>query len=245
MQRTEARPNILLVEDDVNLGFLLVENLKAKGFEVTLIQDGALALSSVKEVKAELFVIDIMLPGADGFSVAEAYRKAYPKTPFIFLTARIQEQDKLQGFEAGADDYITKPFSFKELYYRILVSLRRSRPELIRGEEEALTIAGLTLYPAQRLLVIAGQKKKLSRRESGLLQILLEHQGRYVPRGEILKRVWGNDDFFTAKSMDVYVTRIRKLLKEAPALEIENLYGTGYRIRVHQTEDESRKTFSG
>lgn len=142
------------------------------------------------------------------------------------------EKDKLHGFEIGADDYITKPFSFKELYCRIMAILRRVNfiaPSY--SENENLSMGALVLYPAQRMLSVNGQQRKLSQREAGLLQMLLLHNGKYVNRSEILKKVWGNDDYFTAKSMDVYITRIRKLIKDDPTLEVENLYGTGYRIR--------------
>lgn len=237
MQQTNKPQSILLIEDDINLGYLLVENLQSKGFAVTLKQNGRAAIDAFRLASFDLCVIDIMLPGADGFSVAEALRNHSSKTPFIFLTARIREQDKLQGFELGADDYITKPFSFKELYYRILVVLRRHREAEVH-KDTVVSMGALSLNPSQRMMTISGQTKKLSHRESGLLQVLLEHKGKYVNRGEILRRVWGNDDYFTGKSMDVYVTRLRKLLKEIPDLEIENLYGTGYRIRQNTPEGE-------
>lgn len=229
---------ILLVEDDVNLGYLLLENLKTKGFDVTLKQNGSSAQEAIKQNHYDLCIIDIMLPEIDGYSIATALHKQSVNTSFIFLTAKTQEQDKIRGFELGADDYITKPFSFKELYYRILVALRRRHTTDNLIDDYVIEATGLSLNPSQRMLIINGQIKKLSHRESGLLQILLEHKGRYVNRSEILKRVWGNDDYFTAKSMDVYITRIRKLLKDAPHLEIENLYGTGYRIKEHKSEEE-------
>lgn len=228
--------SILLVEDDINLSYLLLENLRGKDFDVTLRQDGREALDAVKNARFDLCLIDVMLPEVDGFSVADALRRHAPGTPFIFLTARAQEQDKLHGFNLGADDYITKPFSFKELYCRMMVALRRKVNTDMPAEEHTIEAAALSLNIAQRMLTINGISKKLSYREAGLLQVLLEHKGRFVNRSEILKRIWGNDDYFTAKSMDVYLTRIRKLLKDAPDLEIENLYGTGYRILERQRE---------
>jgi DNA-binding response OmpR family regulator len=222
--------NILLLEDDQHLGYLLVENLSAKGFEVDLKQTGRAALDTLRQKKYDLCIIDIMLPETDGFSVAESLRKNRIDTPFIFLTALVQEKNKIKGFEMGADDYITKPFSFKELYYRILVALRRKNTPL-QEEQYVIETDNLLLDPSARILTINGEKKKLSLREAGLLQILLEHKGRYVNRSEILKRLWGNDDYFTGKSLDVYITRIRKLLKENPDIEVENLYGMGYRIK--------------
>jgi len=222
--------SILLVEDDINLSYLLLENLRSKDFDVTLKQDGREAINAVKSARFDLCLIDIMLPEVDGFSVADTLRRHAPNTPFIFLTARVQEQDKLHGFDLGADDYITKPFSFKELYCRMMVALRRKTDTDLPLAEYIIEAPALSLNTSQRILTINGVSRKLSYREAGLLQILLEHKGRFINRSEILKRIWGNDDYFTAKSMDVYLTRIRKLLKDAPHLEIENLYGTGYRI---------------
>jgi len=226
---------VLLVEDDVNLGFLLQENLSAKGFDVVLARSGKQGMEYAASGGIDICILDIMLPETDGFKVAEKLKQDNRNLPIIFLTARAQEKDKVHGFELGADDYVTKPFSFKELYCRILAILRRVS---IIGPsttgDEALSIGSLVLYPAQRMLCMNGQQRKLSQREAGLLQMLLQHTGHYVNRSEILKKVWGNDDYFTAKSMDVYITRIRKLIKEDPSLEVENLYGTGYRIR-HNT----------
>jgi DNA-binding response OmpR family regulator len=239
MKQIEKQAHILLVEDDINLGFLLLENLRSKGFEVTLKQTGKAALDAIRQQRFDLCIIDIMLPEVDGFTVAESIQKQGLDMPFLFLTARLQEQDKLHGFELGADDYMTKPFSFKELYYRVMVVLRRRQHHTGPVEGVVVEFGQLSLDPSQRMLTVNGKPKKLSHRESGLLEILLEQKGKYVNRSDILKRVWGTDDYFTAKSMDVYITRIRKLLKEIPSLEIENLYGTGYRIREVKTEEHA------
>lgn len=232
--------HILLAEDDTNLGYLLIENLQAKGMSVTLAKTGAEAINLIAERQFDLCIFDIMLPDADGFMLADNLRKQ-STTPFIFLTARALENDKLHGFEAGADDYILKPFSFKELYYRIMVVLRRQqRDTAILTEDIPIYLGSIRLQPLQRMLSVAGKEKKLSQREAGILHILLQQPGTYVNRSEILKKVWGNDDYFTAKSMDVYITRIRKLLKEDDNVEIENLYGTGYRI-IHKKDTISEK----
>jgi DNA-binding response OmpR family regulator len=223
---------ILLVEDDLNLSYLLQENLTAKGFSVSLARSGKAGLELAANTDFDICLLDIMLPEMDGFTLAQALRQKDATLPIIFLTARVQEKDKLHGFEIGADDYVTKPFSFKELYCRIIAVLRRVNfIAPTHTEIENLSLGSLVLYPSQRMLSVNGQQRKLSQRESGLLQMLLQHNGKYVNRSEILKKVWGNDDYFTAKSMDVYITRIRKLIKDDPSLEVENLYGTGYRIR--------------
>lgn len=231
MSTAENQIEILLVEDDVNLGYLLVENLSARKIKVTLAQSGKEALAAIRRQPYDLCIFDIMLPGVDGFTLSKTLTSTYPDTPFIFLTAKNQEQDKLDGFELGADDFITKPFSFKELLYRIQVALRRKHQATAKNKEEVFELGKLRFSPEQRILTIDGQPRKLSQREAGLLNMLLFNCGQYVTRSEILTRLWGNDDYFTAKSMDVYITRIRKLLKEDPCFELENLYGTGYRIR--------------
>ncbi len=228
----EERKTILLAEDDVSLGYLLVENLQGKGFSVELAKTGTETMRALRKQKFSLCLLDVMIPEVDGFTIAVFLKQQHPGTPFIFLTARNMEQDKLRGFETGADDYITKPFSFKELYCRILVALRRGSAHLHTPEHHMLSLDNVALYPGERMLEISGIRKKLSQRETAILQLLMMQNGSYVSRTEILKRIWGNDDYFTAKSMDVYLTRIRKLLKEAPAVELENLYGTGYRIKA-------------
>lgn len=231
MSTAENGIQILLVEDDVNLGYLLVENLIAKKIKVTLAKSGKEALIAINRQPYDLCIFDIMLPEVDGFTLSRKLASAHPQTPFIFLTAKNQEQDKIEGFELGADDYITKPFSFKELLYRIQVALRRKGQATVKSKEDVFKLGKLQFSPEQRILTINGQARKLSQRESGLLNMLLFNCGQYVTRSEILIKLWGNDDYFTAKSMDVYITRIRKLLKEDPCFELENLYGTGYRIR--------------
>lgn len=222
---------ILLVEDDKNLGYLLKENLMTKGFGVTWIEAGDKVKTATNDSKYDLCIFDIMLPGIDGFTLAADYKLKFPNSPFIFLTARSVEQDKIRGFELGADDYITKPFSFKELYYRIRAILRRLGQSSHGLPFEPLSIGSVEFYPDRRILYINDNEKKLSQREAGLLHMLLQHKGNYVTRSELLKAVWGNDDYFTGKSMDVYITRVRKLLKEDEGIVIENLYGIGYRIK--------------
>jgi DNA-binding response OmpR family regulator len=225
------KQHILLVEDDVSLGYLLMENLQAKDFEVKLVVDGKEAIDYIKrEPKMDLCILDVMLPEQDGFSVASFLRAQQPEVPFLFLTARNQEMDRFHGFEIGAEDYIAKPFSFKELYYRIQVVMRR-KVAAVRTLD-VVSLGELTLDPNLRMLSMGDVQRKLSQRESELLYMLLKYQGNYLPRQDILKQLWGRDDDFTAKSMDVFLTRLRKLIKDVPGLEIENLYGVGYRIHA-------------
>ena len=229
---TEKTPQLLLVEDDINLSYLLVENLQAKGYGVTLALTGAAGINAIGKGRYDLCILDVMLPEEDGFSIAKLLRKKQPDVPFIFVTARTQEADRLTGFELGAEDYIMKPFSFKELDYRLQVILRRTKNFQPARQYPSLALGGIALDSNTRMLTVTGKESRLSQRESDLLQLLLEYKGAYITRSEILKKLWERDDFFTAKSMDVYLTRLRKLLKDEPSVEIENLYGSGYRIRL-------------
>lgn len=224
--------HVLLVEDDLNLGYLMVENLETRDIKVTLAQNGNEALSIITGGDFDLCILDIMLPGTDGLTLGAKLKTKHPTIPFIFVTARMQEADKLTGFETGADDYITKPFSFKELYYRIMAIQKRMNISLLQAQDaDEVRMQNVQLNAKERLLTVNGTIKKLSRREADVLCKLMQSPGQFISRSEILKQIWGNDDYFTAKSMDVYMTRIRKLLRDEPGLEIENLYGSGYRIK--------------
>ncbi|MES2704713.1 MAG: response regulator transcription factor [Bacteroidota bacterium] len=234
MEANDQNIHILLVEDDVNLGYLVVENLEGKDFTVTLAKTGKEGMDAITKGDFDMCILDVMLPGIDGWTLGSKLKAMHPSKPFIFLTARMQEADKLQGFELGADDYITKPFSFKELYYRIMVALKRINKSVKAPEKEALSLGEVTLNTCERMLTIKGNSRRLSQRETEVLAKLMQHAGSYVSRSEILKLVWGNDNYFTAKSMDVYITRLRKLLKDDPQTEIENLYASGYRIKHSQ-----------
>lgn len=233
MHENVSKAHLLLVEDDKNLAYLLRENLVTKGFDVTLAETGEEGLIKLNTTSYNLCIFDVMLPQLDGFTLARNVKESHPNTPFIFLTARGVEKDKLHGFEIGADDYVTKPFNFKELYYRINVILRRINPYIPAAPSQKIMLGDMIFFPDQRRISIHDDEKKLSQREAGLLHVLLQHKGEYIAKGEILKTVWGRDDYFTGKSMDVYITRIRKVLKADPLIEIENLYGTGYRIKYN------------
>jgi DNA-binding response OmpR family regulator len=203
---------------------------------VQLEETGNKALKAIEKGGYALCILDVMLPEIDGYKLAAKLRQKHPAIPFLFLTARSLEHDRLHGFEIGADDYIVKPFGFKELFYRINVIMRRHTygSHVMSTENKVLEFSNLSFDVSQRTLFINGNARKLSQREGGILQKLLQHNGSYVTRSEILLSVWGNDDYFTAKSMDVYITRLRKILKDDPDVEIENLYGTGYRIIAYQ-----------
>lgn len=241
MPQSDNKPHLLLVEDYINLSYLLMENLHAKGYAVKHAATGLEGIKAISGGSYDLCLLDIMLPEQDGFSVATHLRKTRPEVPFVFLTSRAQEADKLHGFELGADDYVLKPFSFKELHCRLQVMLRRSgrlTPE--PDDLQEVQIGNTRFNFKERILIIQDRERRLSQRESELLQLLIRHHGHYISRSDILKKLWGRDDYFTAKSMDVYLTRIRKLVKEDPAIEIENLYGSGYRIRLLKESNTGR-----
>lgn len=230
-----SREKILIVEDDTNLGYLVKENLESKGFVVQLCENGEVGMKAFQEQKFNLCILDIMMPLKDGFSLARAIREVDQHTPIIFLTAKASEKDKEQGFIIGADDYITKPFSVKELILRINAILKRTEAgAYVKANNTPLEIGKFTFDFPGRELSINGESKKLSSKEAELLKILNDNRNTLVSRSVILTKVWGNDDFFIAKSMDVYLTKLRKLLREDPDLEIQNLYGTGFKLIVRK-----------
>jgi len=226
---------ILMVEDDLNLGYLVKENLESKGYEVHLCANGDDGKKAFVNNKFDICLLDVMMPSKDGFSLAKEIRMKDEQLPIIFVTSKASERDKLEGFNLGADDYVTKPFSIKELLLRINAVLKRSmKEEPIRKQEAQLVVGKFTFDVTNRLLKIGDSQKVLSIKETELLKIFIEHKNLLVNRSVIMNKVWGNDDFFVAKSMDVYITRLRKLLRDDPSIEIQNLYGTGFKLLVKE-----------
>jgi DNA-binding response OmpR family regulator len=223
--------HILLAEDDTSLGFLVKENLQAEGFHVTLIDNGRDAVSTFMGGKFNLCIVDIMLPKQNGFELAKQIRETDEHVPIIFLTARTMEIDKVKAFNIGADDYVVKPFSMKELLLRINAILRRTRALNAKDNAPAILMAGaFKLDYVNRILLFENTEKNLSQREVDLLYILFENKGQQISRTYILNKVWGSYELFNSKTLDVYLTKIRKLLKADPTIEIQNFYGTGYRL---------------
>lgn len=222
--------NILVVEDDKNMGFLLKENLKMLGFEVRHAEDGEQGAKLFKQEDFDLYLLDIMLPKKDGLSLAKEIRAADETTPIIFLTARTMTQDKIVGFKAGCDDYLTKPFDIEELIYRIQAILKRTHPEHHIKQTKMMHIGSYQFLPTERLLRTDDEEYQLSAKEAGLLKLLAENRNEGVSRSLILKTVWGKDDYFTSKSLDVYLTKVRKYLKSNDAVELINIHGFGYKL---------------
>jgi DNA-binding response OmpR family regulator len=230
MQETNR---VLLAEDDVNLGNLLREYLEIKGFEVSLARDGFEALKQYVPGKWDILILDVMMPRKDGFAVAREIRKNNNQVPIIFLTAKAQKEDKMEGFEAGADDYLTKPFSMEELLARIKAVLRRSKAATPAEETQKIfTLASFVFDYDLQSLKRNGTEIKISTKEADLLRMLCLHRNNVMLRETALKEIWGDDDYFNARSMDVYITKLRKYLKEDPAIQLMNVHGKGYKLMV-------------
>ena len=224
---TTSSGRILLVEDDVNLGSLLREYLKAKGFTTTLEADGEKGYRAFKKDHFDLCILDIMLPVKDGFTLARDIRIQNPEIPIIFLTAKSMKTDVLEGFRAGADDYMTKPFSMEELLLRIEAVLRRTT----RSEQLAVFSLGKYVFDANKQLLTSADKTiNLTTKESDLLKMLCQHTNQVLERNYALKAIWKDDNYFNARSMDVYITKIRKHLSDEPEIQIINVHGKGYKL---------------
>ncbi|MGB8492318.1 MAG: response regulator transcription factor [Bacteroidales bacterium] len=221
---------ILLTEDDVNLGSLLRNYLSAKNYETTLFGNGHSALNSYKAGTYDLCILDIMMPEMDGLSLAKGIRKLDPAVPIIFLTAKTLQEDIIEGFKTGADDYITKPFSMEELIYRIEAILRRI---IVSEESQADAVPRIGQYTfdnKRQILAIGSYSISLTTKESELLGLLYHHKNEVLERNYALRSIWIDDNYFNARSMDVYITRLRKYLKKDPAVRILNIHGRGYRL---------------
>ncbi|MFM6947635.1 MAG: response regulator transcription factor [Aquirufa sp.] len=229
----EAKPNVLLAEDDPNLGLLLSEFLKKKGYQVQWAQNGDQALDFFVKGQFDLCVLDVMMPKKDGFSLAKDIRANHLQVPIIFLTAKSMEEDTLQGFKVGADDYLTKPFSMEVLLARMEAVLRRSQKDkVIPTLAEEITLGKFLYYPNKMKLVVDDKEQKFTPKENDLMKLLCENIGHPVSRSYALKLIWGDDTYFNARSMDVYMTKLRKILKDDPEIQLLNLHGEGFILKV-------------
>lgn len=220
---------ILLAEDDNNLGMLLESYIKAKGFDVDLARDGKQALEKFNEGNYHFCILDVMMPEMDGFTVAKEIRTIDKKIPILFLTAKAMKEDKLEAFAIGADDYLTKPFSMEELVARIEAILKRSND----GEEtidDTFTIGRFNFDPMKRIINIDGEEVKLTTKESQLLKLLAKNKNQVLDRQAALRAIWGDDNYFNGRSMDVYIAKLRKILKADEKIEIMNIHGKGFKL---------------
>ena len=223
---------ILLAEDDLNLGVLLVDYLETEGFDVKLCKDVELALKAFQNNQFDLCLLDVMMPKKDGFSVATEIRAKDKKIPIIFITAKSLKADKLKGYGLGADDYITKPFDEEELVWKIKAVIRRVPATKSEDKTEIITIGKYTFDFTNQSLIIGGKAKRITEKESDILKYLSTHKNNVIKREEMLKDLWGENDYFLGRSLDVFITKIRKYLKEDRDLSIENVFGVGFIFNV-------------
>jgi len=225
------KAKVLLAEDDENLGSLLKEYLTAKGYETDHAKDGEQGYKFFKNNKYDICILDVMMPIKDGFTLANDIRVIDNETPIVFLTAKTLKDDVIEGFKIGADDYITKPFSMEELLFRIEAVLRRSKSASMQGTTEFKI--GLYEFDSNKQTLSIGNKTtKLTTKENDLLQLLCEHQNNVLDRNYALKKIWVDDNYFNARSMDVYITKLRKHLKEDTGVEILNIHGKGFKLLI-------------
>ena len=226
------KPKLLIVEDDLNLGQILQEYLEVKGFETRLARDGEEGLQVYQQEKFDLCLLDVMLPLKDGFTLAEEIRRKDKETPIIFLTAKSMKEDTLQGLRLGADDYMTKPFSLEELLLRIRAILKRTgrQPSEKTSEDGPMQIGRFTFFPQQQELRLDKKQINLTAKEAALLKMLKEQEGQTLDRSTALKTIWHDDSYFNARSMDVYITKLRKILKDDPELQILSVRGEGFKL---------------
>lgn len=229
------KTNILLAEDDQNLSTLLEEYLSLKGFNVKLCRDGDEAFAAFQQNGFDLCLLDIMMPKKDGFTLAKDIRKMDKAVPIIFLTAKGMKEDKIEGFELGADDYITKPFSMEELLARVNAVLRRTLAGTDKTDDTGIYRFGKFEFDYnQQLLKNGKETNKLTTKESELLRLLALNKNKVLERQQALIKIWGNDSYFTARSMDVFITKLRKYLKPDGNIQIMNIHGTGYKLIVNE-----------
>ncbi len=220
---------ILLCEDDENLGMLLREYLQAKGYATELCADGEIGYKAFTKAKFDICVLDVMMPKKDGFTLAKEIRNSNQDVPIIFLTAKTLKEDILEGFKIGADDYITKPFSMEELVFRIEAIIRRTKGKKNK-ESTVYHIGQFTFDTQKQLLCFGDEQRKLTTKENELLALLCSHANEILQRDFALKTIWIDDNYFNARSMDVYITKLRKHLKDDPQIEIINIHGKGYKL---------------
>ncbi|MCE3281431.1 MAG: two-component system response regulator [Chitinophagaceae bacterium] len=221
---------ILLCEDDQNLGMVLKNYLELNDYDVTLERDGRLGLAAFQREKFDICLLDVMMPNMDGFTLAEEIRDVDPDIPLFFLSAKTMKEDIIQGYKLGADDYITKPFDSEVLLLKIKAILKRNEELTKESENIEFDMGKYHFNPKLRQLIVDGRTQTLSPKENELLKMLAEHKNDLLPRERALKKIWGSDTYFNGRSMDVYIAKLRKYLKEDSNIEIVNIHGNGFRL---------------
>ncbi len=226
------RPKILYVEDDETLSFVTKDNLEINEYEVTHCMDGESAVETFMKNAFDLCILDVMLPKMDGFAVAEKIRSADPNVPILFLTAKSMKEDKIHGLKLGADDYITKPFSIEELILKIEVFLRRKYVTV--SSNDIYKVGAYSLDYRNLILSLGEESRNLTQKEADLLKMLLDHKNNVVKRSIILEKLWGEDDYFLGRSMDVFISRLRKYLSGDPKIKLDNIHGVGFKLIIQE-----------
>ncbi len=227
------KAKILLVEDDTNLGFMVSDQLRSDGYLVSLCSDGAEGFKRFNDEEFHLCIFDVMMPKKDGFSLARDIRKLNTEVPILFLTAKSMTEDKIEGFKAGGDDYLTKPFSVEELQMRVKALLKRVKISDEKKEDAGMiTIGAYTFDPLNFHLKGIQFEKTLTKKEAQILTILCKFKNQVVPRDIVLNGVWGQDDYFVGRSLDVFITKLRKYLKDDDAIQISNIHGIGFKLEI-------------
>lgn len=230
----EQKVKILLVEDDVNLGYVISDQLKSDGYQVTLCTDGAEGFKKFNENKFHLCIFDVMMPKMDGFSLAKGVRKVNVDVPILFLTAKSMTEDKVEGFKVGGDDYLTKPFSVEEFQLRVRALLKRVNIDLSTTEESIISVGTYHFDTENYSLKHKLGDKSLTKKEAQILKILCQFKNQVVTREHILNGVWGQDDYFVGRSLDVFITKLRKYLKEDNKIQIQNVHGVGFKLEIEE-----------
>lgn len=225
--------HIFLVEDDLSFGSVMKSYLELNDYQVTWVDDGKYALSKFRAGKYQICILDVMLPNVDGFTIGNEIRSIDKDIPMIFLTAKNLKEDILKGYQLGADDYITKPFDSEVLLCKISAIIKRQSIGPVR-EEVFFSIGSYQFDSKLRQVIRENQVQKLSPKEADLLKLLCQNLNELVPREMALRKIWGDDGYFTARSMDVFVTKLRKFLSDDPAVEIRNIHGSGFMLEVKQ-----------
>jgi len=225
------KAHLFYVEDDESLSFVTRDNLELEGYKVTYCENGQKAIDIIKKENFDLCILDVMLPDVDGFTIAEEIRKRNKQVPILFLTAKSLKEDRIRGLRLGADDYITKPFSIEELILKIEIFLKRSQI-VVKDDEHLFQIGDFNFDHKNLQLKNESIKRQLTQKEADLLRYFIKNKNEVLKRSDILETLWGEDDYFLGRSLDVFISRLRKYLKEDETLKIENIHGVGFRFNA-------------
>lgn len=225
------KAHLLYVEDDESLSFVTRDNLELQGYKITYCENGKEAMTVIKQQSFDLCILDVMLPDVDGFTIAEEIRRFDTQVPILFLTAKSMKEDRIRGLKLGADDYITKPFSIEELILKIEIFLRRSKIST-PSVPTYLTVGNYLLDHKNLSLKFGDQSKNLTQKEADLLKMFIENKNEVIKRSNILEALWGEDDYFLGRSLDVFISRLRKYLSQDPRIKIENIHSVGFKMKI-------------